>query len=73
MAEENQSAVIMSFINQAAPYIRKQLYKQDRLGGMTIGELMNVVEHVFDTREIPKELEDRIRKENKELQERMRK
>ena len=36
LAEENQSTEIMSFINQAAPDIRKKLYKQEGLGEMTI-------------------------------------
>ncbi|XP_058999971.1 uncharacterized protein LOC131813620 [Mustela lutreola] len=69
LAEENQSAVMMSFINQAAPDIRKK-YKQEGLGEMTIRDLMKVAERVFNTRETP---EERIRKENKELRERIRK
>ncbi|KAF6384981.1 hypothetical protein mRhiFer1_008834 [Rhinolophus ferrumequinum] len=73
LAEENQSAVIMSFINQAAPNIRKKLYKQEGLGEMSIRDLMKVVERVFNTQETPEEREDRIRKENQELQERIRK
>ncbi|KAF6278120.1 hypothetical protein mRhiFer1_009404 [Rhinolophus ferrumequinum] len=73
LAEENQSAVIMSFINQAAPDIRKKLYKQEGLGEMSIRDLMKVAERVFNTRETPEEREDRIRKENQELQERIRK
>jgi hypothetical protein len=72
-AEVNQSAVIMSFINQAAPDIRKKLCKQEGLGEMTIRDLMKVAERVFNTRETPEEREDRIRKENQELQERIRK
>jgi hypothetical protein len=36
LAEENQSAMIMSFINQAAPDSRKKLYKQEGLGEITI-------------------------------------
>jgi hypothetical protein len=73
LAEVNQSAVIMSFINQAAPDIRKKLYKQEGLGEMTTQDLMKVAERVFNTRETPEEREDRIRKENQELQERIRK
>jgi hypothetical protein len=71
LAEVNQSAVIMSFINQAAPDIRKKLYKQEGLGEMTIWDLMKVAEKVFNTHEIPEEREDRIRKENQELQEKI--
>lgn len=44
LAEENQSAVIISFINQAAPDIRKNLNKQEGLGEMTIWDLMKVAE-----------------------------
>jgi hypothetical protein len=69
----NQSAVIMSFINQAAPDVRKKLYKQEGLGEMTTWDLMKVAERVFNTQETPEEREDRIRKENQELQERIRK
>jgi hypothetical protein len=72
LAEVNQSAVIMSFINQAALEIRKKLYKQEGLGEMTIRDLMKVAEKVYNTRETPEEREDRIRKENQELQERIR-
>jgi hypothetical protein len=71
LVEVNQSAVIMSFINQAAPDIRKKLYKQEGLGEMAIQDLMKVDERVFNTRETPEEQEDRIRKENQELQERI--
>jgi hypothetical protein len=55
LAEVNQSAVIMSFINQATPDIRKKLYKQEGLGEMTIWDLMKVAERVFNTRETPEE------------------
>jgi hypothetical protein len=49
LAEVNQSAVIMPFINQAAPDIRKKLYKQEGLGEMTTRDLMKVAERVFNT------------------------
>jgi hypothetical protein len=71
LAEVNQSAVIMSFINRAAPDIRKKLYKQEGLGEMAIRDLMKVAERVFNTQETLEEQEDRIRKENQELQERI--
>jgi hypothetical protein len=63
----------MSFINQAAPDIRKKLYKLEGLGEMTIRGLMKVAERVFNTRETPEGREDRTRKENQELQERIQK
>jgi hypothetical protein len=49
LVEANQSAVIMSFINQAAPNIRKKLYKQEGLGEMAIQDLMKVAKKVFNT------------------------
>jgi hypothetical protein len=49
LAEVNQSAIIMSFINQAAPDIKKKLYKQEGLGKMTIRDLMKVAKKVFNT------------------------
>jgi hypothetical protein len=49
LEEVNQSAVIMSFINQAAPNISKKLYKQEGLGEMTIRDLMKVAKKVFNT------------------------
>jgi hypothetical protein len=51
LAEVNQSAVIMTFINQVVPDIRKKLYKQEGLGEMTTWDLMKVTERVFNTRE----------------------
>jgi hypothetical protein len=71
LAEVNQSAMIMSFINQADLNIRKKLYKQEGLGEMTIRDLMKVAKKVFNTRETQEERKDRIRKENQELQERI--
>jgi hypothetical protein len=73
LAEVNQSAMIMSFINQAAPDIRKKLYKQEGLGEMTTRNLRKVAERVFNTQETPEEREDKIRKANQELQERIQK
>jgi hypothetical protein len=49
LVEVNQSAMIMSFINQAAPDIRKKLYKQEGLGEITTWDLMKVAERVFNT------------------------
>lgn len=66
-------AVIMSFINQAAPDIRKKLYKKEDMGEMTIRDIMRIAEKVFNRRETPEEREDRIRKEEQEMQERLHK
>jgi hypothetical protein len=41
--------MIMSFINRAAPDVRKKLYKQEGLGEMTIWDLKKVAERVFNT------------------------
>jgi hypothetical protein len=55
LAELNQLAVIMAFINQAALDVRRKPYKQEGLGEMTIRDLMKVAERVFNTRETPEE------------------
>jgi hypothetical protein len=53
-AEIHQSAVVFSFINQAAPDIRKKLNKQKNLGEITVREMLQIAEKVFTTRETPK-------------------
>jgi hypothetical protein len=53
--ELHQSAVVLSFINQAAPDIRRKLNKQENLGKMTIREMLQIAEKVFTARETPEE------------------
>ena len=54
-AEGTQAALIMHFVNQAAPDIRKKLQKLERLGEKSIQDLITVVERVYNTRETPEE------------------
>ncbi|XP_073929073.1 uncharacterized protein [Castor canadensis] len=72
-ADLHRSAVVLSFINQAAPDIRRKLNKQENLGEMTIREMLQVAEKVFTARETPEEREERRRKEDREAQEKLRK
>jgi hypothetical protein len=71
--ELHQSAVVLSFINQAAPDIRKKLNKQKNLGEMTIRKMLQMAEKVFTARETPKEREKRQKKEDREVQEKLKK
>ena len=54
-AEGTQAALIMHFVNQAAPDIRKKLQKLERLAEKSIQDLITVAEKVYNTRETPKE------------------
>ena len=51
-AEEHRSAVVLSFINQAAPDIRRKLHKREDLGEISIRELLEQAEKVFNAREL---------------------
>ena len=48
-AEGSQAALIMHFVNQAAPDIRKKLQKLERLGETSIQDLTTVAERVYNT------------------------
>ena len=54
-AEGTQAALIMHFVNWAAPDIRKKLQKLERLGEKSIQDLVTVAERVDNTREAPEE------------------
>ena len=54
-AEGTQAALIMHFVNQAAPDIRKKLQKPEHLGEKSIQDLITVAERVYNTRETPEE------------------
>lgn len=45
-APETKVAVVMAFINQAAPDIKKKLQKLDRLGEKSLQDLMTVAENL---------------------------
>ncbi|XP_052507538.1 uncharacterized protein LOC128059195 [Budorcas taxicolor] len=64
-ADESRAAVMLAFVNQAAPNIRKKLQKIERLGEQSLQDLVRAAERVFNHRETPEEREDRIRREEK--------
>ena len=50
-AEGSQAALIMHFVNQVAPDIRKKLQKLECLGEKSIQDLITVADRVYNTRE----------------------
>ncbi|XP_055249722.1 uncharacterized protein LOC129535142 [Moschus berezovskii] len=68
-ADETCAAIILAFVNQAAPDIRRKLQKIDRLGEQTIQELLRAEERVYNNRETPEEREEGIRREERESRE----
>ena len=71
--EESRAAVLLAFVNQAAPDIRRKLQKIEGLGEQTIQDLLKAAEKVFNNRETPEESEERILREETELAEKIRK
>ena len=59
-AEESRAAVLLEFVNQAAPDIRRKLQKIEGLGEQMIQDLLKAAEKVFNNRENPEEREERI-------------
>ena len=57
-AEESRAAVLLAFVNQANPDIRKKLQKIEGLGEQTIQDLLKAAEKVFNNRETPEEREE---------------
>ena len=72
-AEESRTAVLLAFVNQAAPDIRRKLQKIVGLGEQTMQDLLKAAEKVFNNRETPEEREERIRRGERELAEKIRK
>ena len=66
-ADESQVAVMLAFVNQAAPDIRKKLQKIERLNEQSLQDLVRAAERVFNHRETPEEREDHIRREEREF------
>ena len=62
-ADESRAAVMLAFVNQAAPDIKKKLQKIERLNKQSLQDLVRAAERVFNHRETPKEREDRIKKQ----------
>ena len=54
-ADESRVAVLLAFVNQAAPDIRRKLQKIERLGEQSIQDLVRAAERVFNHRETPEE------------------
>ena len=59
-AEESRAAVLLAFVNQAPPDIRRKLQKIEGLGEQTIQDLLKAAEKVLDDRGTPEEREERI-------------
>ena len=57
-AEESHAVVLLAFVNQAAPDIRRKLQKIEGLGEQTIPDLLKAAEKVFNNKEIPEEREE---------------
>ena len=72
-AEVSRTAVLLAFVNQAAPDIRGKLQKIEGLGEQTIQDLLKAAEKVFNNRETPEEREERLCREERELVEKIRK
>ena len=49
-AEESHAAVLLAFVNQAAPDIRRKLQKIEGLGEQTIQDLLKAAGKVFNNR-----------------------
>ena len=71
-ADESRAAVLLAFVNQAAPDIRRKLQKIEGLGELPIQDLVRAAEKVFNNRETPEEREERVRQEEREYEERIR-
>ena len=71
--EESRAAVLLAFVNQAAPDIRRKLQKIEGLREQTIQDLLKAAEKVFNNRNTPEEREERFRWEERELAEKIRK
>ena len=66
-ADESHAAVMLAFVNQAAPDIRRKLQKIERLGEQSLQDLVRAAERVFNHRETPEEREERVRREEREF------
>ena len=66
-ADESRAAVMLAFVNQAAPDIRRKLQMIERLSEQSLQDLVRAAERVFNHRETPEEREDHIRREEREF------
>ena len=60
-ANESRTAIMLAFVNWAAPDIRRKLQKIERLGEQSIQDLVRAAERVFNHRETPEERKERVR------------
>ena len=67
-ADESRAAVLLAFVNQAAPDIRRKLQRMEGLGEQSIQDLVRAAEKVLNNRETPEEREERIRREKGNLE-----
>ena len=72
-AEESHAAVLLAFVNQAAPDIRRKLQKIEGLGEQTIQDLLKQLKRYLIIGRPPEEKEERLRREERELAEKIRK
>ena len=54
-APGSQAAVVMSFVNQAAPDIKRKLQKLEDLEGKRIQDLLQIAQRVYNNRDTPEE------------------
>ena len=54
-APGSQAAVVMSFVNQAAPDIKRELQKLEDLEGKQIQDLLQIAQRVYNNRDTPEE------------------
>ncbi|CAD7691788.1 unnamed protein product [Nyctereutes procyonoides] len=59
-ARETKAAIIMAFVNQAAPDIKKKLQSVERLGEKSLQDLVIVAERVYNNRERPEEQQTKL-------------
>uniref|UniRef100_A0A8I5NCX5 CCHC-type domain-containing protein n=1 Tax=Papio anubis TaxID=9555 RepID=A0A8I5NCX5_PAPAN len=62
-APENQAAVVMSFVNQATPDIKRKLQKLEGLEGKQIQDLLQMAQRVYNNRDTPEEKQFKATKE----------
>ena len=59
-APETKAAIIMAFVNQAAPDIKRKLRRVERLGEKSLQDLIIVAERVYNNRESPEEQQTKL-------------
>ncbi|CAD7682007.1 unnamed protein product [Nyctereutes procyonoides] len=59
-APETKAAIIMAFVNQAAPDIKTKLQRVERLGEKSLQDLVIVAERVYNNRESPEEQQTKL-------------